>query len=406
MDIREKLDLLGQAAQFDDCASSLSSLSSPNSFGNHGLFARPEDSCPAGPDMFPYVSHLTTPDGRRKPILKVLQTSICQNDCNYCAFRAGRDFRRAHFTPDALARGFDLMQRAGVVQGLFLSSGIAGTLRTMDEMIATVELVRNRYGFRGYVHLKLLPGVEPDQIARAIQLADRVSANLEAPTPETLTLLAPRKRIAELVGPLRTAAGLIRQARAASASIPEVGGARLGVSTQFVVGPAGESDRDLLTTVQTLHREVRFARVFYSAFSPVRDTPFEHIVPTDPRREFRLYQADFLLRRYGFAAEEMAFDEAGRLSPDVDPKAAWARAHPERFPIEVNQAPLAELLRVPGIGPRSAQAILQARRQANLRELGDLRKLGARADQAAPYVLLAGRRPPHQLPLPSGESAP
>jgi len=403
MDIREKLDLLGQAAQFDDCASSLSSPSSLSPLVDYGLFARPEQNCPAGPDMFPYISHLTTPDGRRRPILKVLQTSVCQNDCNYCAFRAGRDFRRAHFTPDELAHGFDLMQRAGVVQGLFLSSGIAGTRQTMDEMIATVELVRNKYDFRGHVHLKLLPGAEADQIARAIQLADRVSANLEAPTPETLARLAPRKRTAELVGPLRTAATLIRQTREASAVIPQVGGARLGVSTQFVVGPAGESDRDLLETVQALHREVRFARVFYSAFNPIRDTPLEHVTPTDPRREFRLYQADFLLRRYGFAVEEMAFDTAGLLSPDVDPKAAWARAHPERFPIEVNQAPLAELLRVPGIGPTSARAIVQARRQANLRELGDLRKLGARADQAAPYVLLAGRRPPHQMPLLPGE---
>ncbi len=401
MDIRDKLTLLGQAAQFDDCASSLSPVSS---LRDYGLFARPEDSCPAGPDMFPYVSHLAAPDGRRTPILKVLQTSICQNDCNYCAFRSGRDFRRAHFTPDELARGFDLMQRAGVIQGLFLSSGIASPVRTMDEMLATVELVRGKYGFRGYVHLKLLPGAEPDQIARAVQLADRVSANLEAPTAEHLAVLAPRKRIVELVGPLRTAAGLIRQAGAARpAGATAVGGARLGVSTQFVVGPAGESDRDLLAMVQTLHRQVGFARVYYSAFSPIRDTPLEDVAATDPRREFRLYQADFLLRRYGFAVEELAFDTVGLLSPGVDPKVAWARAHPERFPIEVNQAPLAELLRVPGIGPISARAILQARRQANLRELGALRKLGARADQAAPYVLLAGRRPPHQMPLPLGE---
>jgi len=399
MDIRQKFDVLGRAAQFDD---RVGSPGSRETVVGHGLFAPGQDVCQAGPDMFPYVSHVTTPDGQRKPVLKILQTSICQNDCRYCAFRSGRDFRRAHFTPDELARGFDLMWRAGVVQGLFLSSGVAGTLRTMDEMLATVELVRHKYGFRGYVHLKLLPGVEADQIARAVELADRVSANLEAPTVERLAVLAPRKQMAALVGPLRTAAEIIRRVRRLSPDklVQQIGGARLGLSTQFVVGPAGESDRELLMTVQRLHRKLNLARVYYSAFSPISDTPLEDAPPTDPRREYRLYQADFLVRRYGFVAEELSFDEAGQLSPDVDPKMAWARAHPERFPVEVNRASLSELLRVPGIGPVSARAIVKARRQGALRELGDLRKLGARADRAAPYVVLAGRRPPWQMSLP------
>ncbi|MCX6028948.1 MAG: helix-hairpin-helix domain-containing protein [Chloroflexi bacterium] len=149
-----------------------------------------------------------------------------------------------------------------------------------------------------------------------------------------------------------------------------------------------------------LYREVRLARAYYSAFNPIRDTPLESTAPTDPRREFRLYQADWLLRYYGFAAEEIPFEADGNLPENLDPKAAWARAHPERFPLEVNAAPLPELLRVPGIGPTSARAIVTARRRGNLRELGDLRKLGARADRAAPFVLLAGRRPPYQPPLP------
>ena len=172
------------------------------------------------------------------------------------------------------------------------------------------------------------------------------------------------------------------------------------MSTQFVVGPAGESDRELLSTVQMLYREVRLARAYYSAFSPVKNTPLEGVVPTHPTREHRLYQADWLLRYYNFGAEELPFDADGQLSQEIDPKAAWAQAHPERFPIEVNAAPLPELLRIPGIGPTSAKAIVQARRQARLRELGDLRKLGARADRAAPFVTLAGKRPPYQPPLP------
>ena len=179
-----------------------------------------------------------------------------------------------------------------------------------------------------------------------------------------------------------------------------MGRARIGMSTQFVVGPAGESDRDLLSTVQMLYRELRLARAYYSAFTPVRGTPLEGEPPTDPQREFRLYQADWLLRYYHFSADELPFDPAGQLRTDVDPKAAWAQKHPERFPVEVNAAPLDELMRVPGVGPTSARAIIQARQGGKLAEIGDLRKLGARADRAAPYVTLAGRRPPYQPPLP------
>ena len=173
-----------------------------------GFFA-PETTAAADPRVLPCVSHLHTPDGQRKATLKILQTSACQNNCNYCAFRAGRDIRRAHLTPDELARSFDLMYRAGLVESLFLSSGVIGTNRTMDEMLATVELVRQKYGFRGYIHLKLLPGAEEAHIERAVKLADRVSVNLEAPTPATLAALAPLKRMDALVGPLRKAAEMI-----------------------------------------------------------------------------------------------------------------------------------------------------------------------------------------------------
>ena len=403
MDTREKLDLLGQAARYDDCTV----LDSDETADGRGFFAPATvDPRPPSRDMFPCVSHVTTPWGQRKAVLKVLQTSACQNNCNYCAFRAGRDIRRAHLTPDELARSFDLMYRAGVVDGMFLSSGIIGTTRTMDEMLATTELVRQKYGFRGYIHLKVLPGAEAAHIARAVELADRISVNLEGPTQERLAALAPQKAMVDLIGPLRIAAEIIRRGdaprpprQARDLPLPSVG-TRLGMSTQFVVGPAGESDRELLATVQMLYREVRLARAYYSAFSPVKNTPLEGVTPTHPTREHRLYQADWLLRYYNFGAEELPFDADGQLSQEIDPKAAWAQAHPERFPIEVNAAPLPELLRIPGIGPTSAKAIVQARRQANLRELGDLRKLGARADRAAPFVTLGGHRPPHQPPLP------
>ena len=408
MDVREKLDLLGAAARYDDCRAA-----APDAIAEGRGFFASENTTAADPRVLPCVSHLHTPDGQRKSTLKVLQTSACQNNCNYCAFRSGRDVRRAHLAADDLARSFDLMYRAGLVESLFLSSGVIGTHRTMDEMLATVELVRRKYGFRGYIHLKLLPGAEDAHIERAVELADRVSVNLEAPTPATLAALAPLKRMDALVGPLRKAAQMICRGdplrspaltgvgvRAGARPAPTMGHARIGMSTQFVVGPAGESDRELLSTVQMLYRELRLARAYYSAFTPVRDTPLEGEPPTDPQREFRLYQADWLLRYYHFSADELPFDSDGQLRTDVDPKAAWAQKHPERFPVEVNAAPLDELLRVPGVGPTSARAIVQARRGGKLAEIGDLRKLGARADRAAPYVTLAGRRPPYQPPLP------
>ena len=413
MDVRERLALLCRAAVYDD-------LTTPGCEpvdDGRGLFAPAGDDRPIDSRVLPCVSHLATPDGQRRAILKALQTSACENDCRYCAFRAGRDTRRTHVTPDEMARSFDLMVRAGLVEGLFLSSGVVGVNRTMDEMLATVELVREKYGFHGYVHLKLLPGAEAAHVEAAVRLADRVSANLEGATPERLALLAPKKQTEALLPPLRTAAQLRRRliesgelpsrrdrlsrgGSAAAGQAPRWGNAWLGLSTQFVVGPAGESDRELLATVQMLYRELHLSRTYYSAFTPVARTPLEGEAPTSPLREHRLYQADWLMRFYDFSADELLFDSAGQLRTDVDPKAAWAAAHPEQFPIEVNRAPLRKLLRIPGIGPHSAAAIVEARRLAPLRELGDLRRLGARADQSAPYVLLDGKRPPYQPPLP------
>jgi predicted DNA-binding helix-hairpin-helix protein len=402
VDTQHKLELLGRAAQYDDRVSAVGTVQPETPSGSFplgedfGLFAPPAD-CSDSPDVFPHISHVTTPSGRRLAVLKILQTSACHNDCRYCAFRAGRDFRRASFTPDELARAFDLMQRAGVVQGMFLSSGIVTTSHSMDEMLVTTELLRERYRFRGYIHLKILPGAEAAQIARAVELADRVSVNLEGPTSDRLATLAPRKRMEELVGPLRVAARFISGHR--RLRDPKVGYGRLGMSTQFVVGPAGESDRELLGTAQRLYKELRLSRAYYSAFNPVVGTPLENEPPTDPRREVRLYQADWLLRYYGFSVEDLPFDASGQLDQAIDPKTAWAKAHPEHYPVEVNRAPLPDLLRVPGIGPASARAILAARRQGALQELGDLRRLGARVTRASPYVLLAGKRPPCQLPL-------
>jgi predicted DNA-binding helix-hairpin-helix protein len=290
-----------------------------------------------------------------------------------------------------MAHTFDAMHRAGAVKGLFLSSGIiGGGVRTQDKLLATAELLRGKYGFKGYIHLKIMPGAERAQVERAMQLADRVSINLEAPNGERLPRLAPHKVfMEELLRPLRWVEELRR----------EQGGRGPSQVTQFVVGPAGESDHELLTTAQMLYRDLRLARTYFSAFSPVRDTPFDGLPSTSPVRERRLYQASFLMRDYHFSLNDLAFGQDGNLPLDADPKLVWAAMHLADRPIEINRAGRGELLRIPGIGPKGAEAILKARRRGTLRDLTDLRKIGVLPERAAPYITLAGRRPAYQLPL-------
>jgi predicted DNA-binding helix-hairpin-helix protein len=339
------------------------------------------------------VAQVQRPDGPLT-VLRTMQSSACERNCNYCPFRAGRSsIPRVGFTPDELAREFDRMQRAGVVQGLFLSSGIVGGgVRTMDPMLATAELIRRKYAYRGYVHLKIMPGAERAQAEQAMRLADRVSINLEGVDAQRLAYLAPQK---DFAGELLPAMGWFREMVGVAwlpAKMPSL-------VTQFVVGPAGESDRDLLTRADTLYRQVGLARAYYSGFSPISDTPLADLPPTSPLREHRLYQADWLLRFYGFALDELPFEPDGGLPGAIDPKLAWARRHLAGRPVEVNRASRAELLRVPGIGPRSADAILRARRQGHLHDLAELRALGAVAGRAAPFVMLDGKCPPRQLGL-------
>ncbi|MBN1483474.1 MAG: radical SAM protein [Chloroflexia bacterium] len=335
------------------------------------------------------ITHAAMPNGRRIALLKTLQTSACERDCNYCAFRQGRDFRRVSFSPDELAGMFMQLQRAGLVEGMFLSSGIAGRgPRTQDRLLDTAEILRRRYHFQGYIHLKIMPGAEKEQILAAMRLADRVSINLEAPNEARLAQLSPHKVFMdELVQRLRW----IEQIRQ---SMP---GRWPSTTTQFVVGPAGESDRELLHTTEYLYHKLGLVRAYFSSFSPVPDTPLAHHPPTSHRREQRLYQASFLLRDYGFAFRELPFDDAGNLPLQGDPKLLWAERYLLPSPLEINTATREQLLRVPGIGPQGAERVLQARREGRLRHLGDLRRLGIAAQRAAPFVLLDGRRPARQL---------
>jgi len=379
MDTVQKIQTLGESAQYDLCNAC-------------GAASRTRD------ELGKWIYPAALPNGKTVRVLKVLMTNVCEKNCYYCAVRASRDVPRTSFSPEELARAFDRFVRADLVDGLFLSSGLCGSAsRTMDQMIACVELVRGHYQFDGYVHLKLLPGISEAHIERALQLAHRVSVNLEAPSAERLAAIAPRKDFfQELTEPMRLAKHLI-----------DASGGRLapaGQTTQFVVGAAGEPDREILDTTATLYRDLDLRRAYFSAFQPVPGTPLDGKSPTPAWREHRLYQADWLLRFYGFSFDDLIFDAAGCLPRSADPKQTYAQAHPELFPVEVNRASREELLRVPGIGPVSAGRLVQWRRQGTLRDLADLGKAGAVAPRAAPFILLDGKRPPHQLSLWEGQA--
>jgi putative DNA modification/repair radical SAM protein len=335
------------------------------------------------PGRFVYSASL--PGGGCVNLLKVLMTNICINDCGYCVNQAGRDCPRSSFQPAELARIFWEMQQKRRVSGLFLSSGIAGDpSRTMESMIDTVQILRQHYSFKGYIHLKILPGASLGCVEEACRIATRVSVNIEAPTPERLAKLSTKKDIhTEILERMQWVKQLI-------AKDPRL--APAGQTTQFVVGAAGETDRELLDRTDSLYRGLGLKRVYFSAFEPVSHSRLEGVPATPPIREHRLYQADWLLRVYGFALNEvdLALGKSGNLAPERDPKLTIARAQPWLFPVDVNKAGLNDLLRVPGIGPLSAQRIIYARKTGCINSLAQLQKMRVVVKRAAPYLRFNG----------------
>jgi len=342
-----------------------------------------------------FVHPAQLPNGKQIKLLKTLLSSACERDCYYCPFRAGRDFRRATFKPQEFAELFMKLHQSNMAEGIFLSSGIAaGGANTQNKILDTAEILRNKLGFRGYLHLKIMPGAEKGQVERLMRLADRVSINLEAPNTERLAKLAPNKTfIEELFRPLKW----VEEIRQSQPAYKGWNGRWPSTVTQFVAGGSDESDLELLTTTDWLMKNVRLKRAYFSAFNPIRDTPMENKQAVDPLREHRLYQASFLLRDYGFDLEEMPFIQDGNLPLATDPKLAWAQQNLQGKPLEINKAERRELLRIPGIGPKGADAILRARRVSKLRDLTTLRKLGIFTTRIAPFVLLDGRRAESQL---------
>ena len=340
------------------------------------------------------ICHSFSGDGRCISLLKILFTNECIYDCKYCINRCSNDVPRASFTPEEVCRLTIEFYRRNYIEGLFLSSGILYSPDyTMELLYRTLFKLRREYNFQGYIHVKAIPGANPELVRLTGFLADRMSVNLELPTAEGLKKLAPNKHRKNILAPMRLIQNGITESknevavyRHAPAFVPA------GQSTQMIIGATGESDFQLMMVAQNLYDKFSLKRVFYSAFVQVNEDKDLPALPGGPPllREHRLYQADWLLRFYGFQAEELLDENRPNFNVLLDPKEDWALRHLECFPVEVNRADYQTLLRVPGIGVKSAQRIVKARRSANLR-FEDLKKIGVVLKRALYFITCQGR---------------
>ena len=381
MEIKDKLEILADAAKYDaSCASSGAPRRS--SEGRDGLGA----STGMG------ICHSYTPDGRCVSLLKILLTNFCIYDCQYCVNRRTSNVPRARFSVQEVVRLTVDFYMRNYIDGLFLSSGIIQSADyTMEQLVAIARLLREEHQFRGYIHLKTIPDADPALIEAAGRYADRLSVNIELPTEQGISRLAPEKK----VHTIKLAMGNIRRQLDHKAEEPKAPSfAPAGQSTQMIVGADGSDDQTILHTAQTLYGSYRLKRVYYSAFSPIPDSPASvPLAPPPLQREHRLYQADFLMRGYGFTAAEL-LPAAGNLALDIDPKLAWALAHREHFPLDLNRADEVMIARVPGIGLRNAKRLLELRRFRRIR-YADLARLKCSMKKVAPFIVTADYRPQH-----------
>ncbi len=393
VDIERKVEVLAGAAKYDVSCASSGSRRAGEGTGNTSTGG---------------VCHSWSDDGRCISLLKILFSNHCIYDCAYCANRAGNPGPRASFTVEEVVRLTMEFYRRNYIEGLFLSSGVVGSPdHTMEQLVRVVERLRIEERFHGYIHLKAIPGASPELVRRAGLAVDRLSINIELPSEGSLRRLAPGKSKDGILGPMASiACGIAesREERRLHRKAPAY--APAGQSTQLIVGATPEDDRRILNLSHGLYRKYGLKRVYYSAYVPVNPDPLlpPPEGPPDLLREHRLYQADWLVRLYGFDPGELLDDATPNLDRLVDPKTAWAVRHPERFPVEVNRADRETLLRVPGVGFKSAARILASRRFAALRP-EDLAPLGIVLRRAHAFLICGGRRiPPPPSPAPSADS--
>ncbi len=361
MDLYQKISILGPSARFDTCG--------PKDFGKT--------------TDIPGVYHAKVGGKHICRLFKVLQSNTCLNNCNYCAFRRDRNCPRMTATPDEMAKAFVSAHSRRLVDGLFLSSGIIRNSEfTMSRMLDTAHLLRNKYKYRGYLHLKLMPGSPQNCIEESAKLANRISLNIESPTQEDLTDLSPDKDLKTgFFKTLFTIRKVVKKLKLAGQKTPSL-------TTQFVVGAGSEKDLDIIRVTNLLYKSFDLKRVFYSAFRPVPKTPLSQKPAASLTREHRLYQADFLMRFYRFKPHELPLDENGFLDESKDPKTAWADQNPTLFPVNLNKAGYWDLLKVPGLGPTSAQKIIKLRTQSKISSFTQLQKQRLQLTKIISYARL------------------
>lgn len=383
MELLDKLAILADAAKYDAaCTSS----------GAKRGFQSGKIGCTSSGVMG--CCHSFSADGRCITLLKVLMTNRCVYDCKYCVNRRSNDTRRAMFSPEELAELTIQFYRRNYIEGLFLSSGVLRSPDyTTELMIRALSILHNEYCFNGYIHAKAIPGASPELVERLGMLADRLSVNIELPSEASLRALAPNKTKDAVLRPMRFIAERGQENRRELVKYRHAPRfAPAGQSTQMIVGATKESDRHILTLTQSLYDTYHLKRVFYSAYVPVVENTLLPSLDTKPPllREHRLYQADWLLRFYGFRADELLDESQPDFDPLLDPKCCWALRHPDFFPVEVNRADYEALLRVPGIGVVSAKRLLVARRAGALRA-EDLKKLGVVMKRAQYFLTCSGQ---------------
>jgi len=379
MELNDKLEILADAAKYDaSCASS--GAPKRGSEGRDGL----------GATTGMGICHSYTPDGRCVSLLKILLTNFCIYDCQYCINRRTSNVPRARFAVDEVVKLTQDFYLRNYIDGLFLSSGIIQSADyTMEQLVAVARQLREVHQFRGYIHLKTIPDADPLLIQEAGRWADRLSVNIELPTHDSVTRLAPEKS----VHTIKLAMGSIRRKLDEKAEEPKAPAfAPAGQSTQMIVGADASDDHTILNTAETLYGSYKLKRVYYSAFSPIPHSPGSvPLAPPPLLREHRLYQADFLLRGYGFTAGEL-MPQTGNLALDVDPKLAWALANREHFPMDLNRVDASLIPRIPGIGLRNAKRIVELRRLRRIR-WEDLSRLRCSLKKLAPFVVTADYKP-------------
>ena len=385
MDVKRKLEILADAAKYDaSCASS--GTEKRDSRDGKGI-----GSTDAGMG----ICHSYAPDGRCISLLKILLTNACNYDCLYCVNRASSNVTRARFTVDEVVQLTLDFYRRNYIEGLFLSSGIIRNPDyTMEQVIQVARTLRIEHKFRGYVHLKTIPEASPALIEEAGRWADRISINIELPTAAALQTLAPQKNFENTERAMTGIKNRITEAKAERAQNGKAFAfAPAGQSTQMIVGATDASDATILKQASSLYARQKLRRVYYSAFSPIPDASSKLPLQAPPLvREHRLYQADWLVRFYGFAAHELTTSEAPNLDLTIDPKLAWALRHRGLFPVDVNKAPRHLLLRVPGLGTKSVERILRIRRWHQLR-VEDLLRLRLPMKKGLPFVATADENP-------------